>query len=394
MPSKKPPLRVLFVSHSAELNGAERMLLLILRELDRRAITPLLAVPCPGPLLGAAARAGVPGFVVPSKWWLTKRGGTWKQPLAWLWNIRSVSRLKALVRRERVGLVVTNSAGNFSGAFAARWAGVPHVWSIHEILSGRERLLSFILGPRMLARLIRRLSDAVLVNSRATGEAFSGMGGVKRVPNGLDPGEAMGRPDERLRKKLGLRKTDRVLGIVGKVTPDKGQHEAIRALADLGGRRPDLRLLIVGVIADKRYFAKLQDMISDRGLEGRVLFTGFVPDVFAHLRLMDLLLITSRMESFGRTAIEAMASGTPVLAARVGGLPEVITPDRDGFLIESARVEVLAPEIDRLLGHPALLRRAAAQGRRTVRRKFDLVKITREVERILRDAARPGRADV
>lgn len=393
MPSRKPPLRVLFVSHSAELNGAERMLLLLLQGLDRRAISPRLAVPRPGPLLDEAVRAGVPGIVIPSKWWLTSPGGIWKQPLAWLWNIRSVARLRSLVRKERVGLVVSNSAGNFSGALAARWAGLPHVWSIHEILSGPDRHLSFILGPRLLARLIRRLSRVVLVNSRATGEAFSGMSGIERVPNGLDPGQGLGRPDAVLRKRLGLKKEDKVLGIVGKVIPSKGQLEAIRALAVLGRRRPNLRLLIVGAIADKRYFARLRGAVSVNGLAGRVVFTGRVPDVLAYIRLMDLLLITSRTESFGRTAIEAMAVGTPVLAARVGGLPEIITPGRDGFLVESVRPEVLASAIVRLLDRPGLLRRAAAQGRRTVKSRYNLTGITRDVERILRDAAQPGKAD-
>jgi glycosyltransferase involved in cell wall biosynthesis len=383
MRSKPDPLRVLFVSHSAELNGAENMLLLTLRALDRKRFSPLLVVPRTGPLLVEAARADVPAFIVPAKWWLTGRRGIWKQPLAWLWNARSVGRMGRLIREEKVDLVVTNSAGNFGGALAARRAGVPHVWSVHEILSGPERLLSFVLGSRRLARFMRRSSAAIIVNSRATGRAFEGLGGVRLLPNGVDLRRASGRPDERLRKELGLTKRDRVLGIVGKIMPDKGQLEAVRAFAEIAPRRPGLRLLLVGSVGSAGYLRELEALVRNGGLEGRILFTGRVPDVFAYLRLMDLLLVTSRSESFGRTVIEAMAAGTPVLAAAVGGLPEIITPGRDGFLVGSTEPRVLAAAVERLLDRPGLLRRAAAQGRKTVRAKYDLGVIVREFERIL-----------
>ncbi len=394
MPSKPAPFRVLFVSHSAELNGAERMLLLILQSLDRKRFFPLLAVPRPGPLLEEAGRSGVPGYIIPAKWWLTGRRAEWKQPLAWLWNARSVRRMGRLIREQRVDLVVTNSAGNFSGALAARRAGVPHVWSVHEILSGPDRLLSFILGSRRLARFIRRSSAAVIVNSRATGRAFEGLEGTRLVPNGVDLKRASGRPDEGLRKSLGLSKKDRVLGIVGKIMPAKGQREAVQALAELAPGRPGLKLLVVGPVGSESYLNGIKALVKARGLGDRVLFTGRVPNIFAYLRLMDLLLVASKSESFGRTAIEAMATGTPVLAASVGGLPEIITPGRDGFLVGSTEPRTLSAAIARLLDHPALLHRAAAEGPKTVRRRYDLPVIVREFERILLEQARPeaGRA--
>lgn len=390
MRSKPVPLRVLFVSHSAELNGAESMLRLTLEHLDRTKFFPLLAVPRPGPLLDAAARLGVPGHVIPAKWWLTLPGGVWKQPLAWLWNRRSVRRLGRLIRAEKVDLVVTNSAASFGGALAARRAGVPHVWSVHELLSGPDRMLSYILGPRRLARFMRRTSRAIIVNSCATGRAFEGLDGVRVLPNGVDLRRAPGRPDERLRKSLGLSKKDRVLGVVGKIVPHKGQLEAVLGFAEAASRRPDLKLLVVGDAGSDGYMAGIRAVVRDRGLEGRVLFTGRVPDIFAYLRLMDILLVTSRSEAFGRTVIEAMAAGTPVLAAAVGGLPEIITPGRDGFLVGSTEPATLAAAIERLLDRPALLRRAAARARKTVKSRFDLPLVVRELERVLLEQAKPG----
>jgi glycosyltransferase involved in cell wall biosynthesis len=392
MPSRTTRLRVLFVSHTAELNGAEKMLLLTLQGLNREKFAPLLVVPRPGPLIQEAARAGIRSAVVPAKWWLTTKGRVWTQPLAWLWNIPSVMRLKRLVRREAVGLVFTNSVGNFGGAVAAKLARVPHIWSVHEILSGRERLLSFALGGRMLVRLICGLSEAVIVNSAATAKAFGRRAGVRIVPNGLDPGRAAGRRDEKLRARLGFERKHKILGLVGKVTPDKGQREAILALAGLAERRPELRLLLAGAVGDRKYFRELQEIARRNGLEGRIVFAGYVPDIFACLRLMDLLLIASRTESFGRTAIEAMAAGTPVLAVSVGGLPEIISHGRNGFLVDSAEPGVLGREIGRLLDRPAALREAVRNGRRTAEKKYALPKIVKQVEALLLEHGRSGGA--
>jgi len=390
MPSKTPPLRVLFVSHTAELNGAEQMLLLTLKALDRKKFAPSLAVPAQGPLIKEAERARVPVHVVPGKWWLTPKGRTWKQPAAWVWNIPSVLRLRRLIRREEIGLVFTNSAAAFSGALAARSLRVPHVWSVHEILRGRERLLSFFLGGRMLARLIRRLSKTVIVNSRATGRAFARQTGVEVVPNGLELKGAAGHRDDRLRKRLGLAPKDVVLGVIGKITPAKGQRDAIRALALLSAARPELKLLVVGLAGDDKYFRELQEIVREQGLEGKVAFTGFVADVFAHLRLMDLLLIVSRTESFGRTAIEAMAAGVPVLAVSVGGLPEVVIERRTGFLVKSTTPEVLGHGIDYVLDNPATVKKIVRAGRLAVKDRYEIRKLVKKVERIMLESARPG----
>jgi len=320
---------------------------------------------------------------------LTPRGRTWKQPAAWVWNIRSVLRLRKLIRREKIGLVFTNSAAMFSGALAASSLRVPHVWSVHEILRGRERLLSFFLGSWMLSRLIRRLSKTVIVNSRATGHAFARQTGVEVIPNGLELKAAAGRRDERLRKRLGFAPKDVVLGVVGKIAPAKGQREAVRALALLSALRPELRLLLVGLVGDEKYFHKLQVMVREHGLEGKVAFTGFVADVFAHLRLMDLLLIVSRTESFGRTAIEAMAARVPVLAFSVGGLPEVVIERRTGFLVESTAPEVLAHGIECVLDNPATVKKIVRAGSLAVKDRYAIRTLVKDVERIMLESARP-----
>ena len=171
---------VLFVSHSSELNGAERMLLDTVRRLDRGKFSPILAVPRPGPLSEAAAGARIDCLTLPMKWTLTEPAKVWKQPLSLLWNIRSVRVADRMIGDLGIGLVVTNTSAVWTGALGARRAGVPHVWLIHEILDGEKPLLKYVLGRKALVRRMARLSKRIIANSAASARAFAGSGKVGR----------------------------------------------------------------------------------------------------------------------------------------------------------------------------------------------------------------------
>jgi len=381
------PAGTLFVSHTSELGGAERMLLDLLRSLDRRAFRPLLVVPRNGPLLEAAEASNIPSAVVPMKWWLSGPGTAWRQPPAWLWNIRAVFRLRRLIRNRGIDLVCSNSAAAAGGALAARLAGRPHVWIIHEILSGPRPLLRFFLGNRLFVRLIRRLSRRVVVNSLATGQAFGPAPGVDVVHNGILIPRRKPAPDPGLRKKLGLRAGDRVVGVVGRLTPAKGQAEMVEALALARGRVKGLKLLFVGPAADGRFLSRLRETARRRGVEGDIRFAGPVADVFSVLPLMTLLVSASRMESFGRTIVEAQAAGVPVLAVATGGVPEIIRHGANGFLVESNRPEALAAALAVFFSrNKAEVARVAGNAWKTASRRFRAGAQARKMEGIFRAA--------
>ena len=390
------PALVLFVSHTAELNGAERMLLQTLRALDRRSFTPLLVVPRPGPLAVEAEGAGVPASIVPMRWWLTDGRRAWKQPLAWLWNLPGVFRLKKLIEDKGAELVCSNSAAAVGGALAARLARRPHVWIIHEILSGPNPLLSFFLGNKRLVRIMRRWSRRVVANSQASARAFQDSGAVDVVYNGVSLPRRQRARDVGLARKLGLKKGDRVVGVVGKLIPEKGQLELVRAVGLAGLRLKNLKLLLVGAAADPAYLADIHREIRCLGLEQRVAAVGYVEDVFSALSLMDVLVSASRVESFGRTVVEAMAAGVPVLAIRTGGLAEVVQQGKNGFLIEGGSPELLAEAIEKFF---ALKASAVASfiraGRRTVAERFRIEPQVRKLERIfgeaLKEAGKAGK---
>lgn len=374
---------VLFVSHASELNGAELFLLETLRRLDRRAFRPVLAVPRPGPLASAAESAGVETHLVPAKWWLTEKGRVWRQPAAWLLNRSSVRRLARLVREKKADLVFSNSAATFGGALAAAKAGVPHVWSVHEILRGPNAQLRYLFGPSRLGRLILRRSSRVIVNSEATRSSLPASEKIALVYNGVEIRAGDPAREERFRRRFGLAEGNPSAAVVGKIYPGKGQREAVEALSLLAARHPRLRIFLVGRARDEDYAQSLRRLIRARGLEGRVVFAGYLDDLPFFLRLMSVVVVASTVESFGRAALEGMAAGAAVLAVKSGGLAEVVEDGVNGLLVPSASPEEVAAGLDLLLKDSSCRRGLVEGGFRTVREKFSLARQLAGVERVL-----------
>jgi glycosyltransferase involved in cell wall biosynthesis len=376
---------VLFVSHSSELNGAERMLLDTIRGLDRRKFSPILAVPCPGRLTEAGAGAGIECLVLPMKWTLTEPTKVWKQPFSRLWNIRGTGAAARLIRCRGIGLVVTNTAAVWTGAYAARRAGVPHVWFVHEILDGERPLLKDIFGRKALVRRMTRLSDRIVANSEASARAFAGSGKAVVIGNGIAVWSGPAPDMSALRSSLGIEPGAPVVGVVGKIYPGKGQMETVLAAGILRRARPGLRLLVVGAVDDARYHERIREAVGRLGLERNVLFLGYRDDLEGILGLLDVLVVASSVDSLGRIALEAMATGTPVVAAAKGGLPEVVRDGETGLLVESAEPGLLAAGIARLLDDPTLARRLGEGGRRFVAANYSLEGQIRKIERVLEE---------
>ena len=376
---------VLFVSHSSELNGAERMLLDTLKRLDRGKFSPLLAVPRPGPLTEAAAGAGIECLAVPMKWTLTEASKVWKQPFSRVWNIGATRAAARLIRSRGIGLVVTNSAAVWTGALAARKAGVPHAWFVHEILDGKKPLLKSICGRKALIRRMLGLSERIVANSEASAHAFAGANRVIVIGNGvaIRTGPAPDLPA--LRNSLGIEPGAPVIGIVGKIYPGKGQMEAVLAADILRRSRPDLRLLVVGAVGDARYDERIYETVGRLGLERNVLSLGYRSDLDAILALLDVLVVASSVDSLGRVALEAMAAGTPVVAAAAGGLPELIRDGETGLLVASPSPELLAAGVARLLDDPALSEKVREGGRKFVVANYSMEGQVRKIERVLEE---------
>jgi glycosyltransferase involved in cell wall biosynthesis len=172
-----------------------------------------------------------------------------------------------------------------------------------------------------------------------------------------------------IRERYGIPAGAPLVGIAARMTAWKGQRELLGAVAQLRGRHPDLHALILGA-DEPEYRSDLERLIREGELSGRVHFGGFQHDVRPYLREFDVFVHPSYWEPFGLAIVEAMAMQKPVIACRAGGVPEIITHGRDGWLVEPQSSEAVAVALSALLEDPDQRQRMGEAARVTVCARF------------------------
>jgi len=201
-------------------------------------------------------------------------------------------------------------------------------------------------------------------------------GKITVVPLGFDLEPFLSCQEERgkFRGELGIGSGEKLVGIVGRLFPIKNHRLFLDAAARVASMEPDCRFVVVG---DGILRPELEQVSRNVGIADRVIFTGWrrdLPRIYADL---DALIVSSDNEGTPVSAIEAMAAGCPVVATRVGGLPDLIAENETGFLVPPKDAEQLASAVLRVLREPEMVRpvseaaRAVARARFSVRRLID-----------------------
>jgi glycosyltransferase involved in cell wall biosynthesis len=168
---------------------------------------------------------------------------------------------------------------------------------------------------------------------------------------------------------------------VARLSPEKDLANLVRAVAIVAPRVPEQRFEVAG---DGMYLNELKALAAELGVAERITFLGEVRDVPAVLARAGLFVLPSRAEGMPLTLLEAMARGLPVVATRVGGVPEVVAEGETGWLVPPADPEALAAAIERLATDPELARQFGAAGRRRAEECFDVRRMVAEYERMYR----------
>ena len=191
------------------------------------------------------------------------------------------------------------------------------------------------------------------------------------VPNGVDTKSALGLGASarvEASESLGLPAAGPVIGTMGRLSEVKRQDVLIRGFARLLDRHPDARLVLIG---DGPERPALESLATELGLVDRIRFAGYRADPERLLPALDVFALTSRSEGMPLAILEAWASGLPVVASRVGGIPALIDHDRDGLLFDSGNEVELAGLLSGLLDDPNRARRLGEAGRVKAVEKFD-----------------------
>jgi glycosyltransferase involved in cell wall biosynthesis len=309
----------------------------------------------------------------------------------------SVARQVLWARRERVELYHCNSY--FRAAHAAavkRLGGFPAICHFH------------IPSPDYLSRQYRwglqQLEGLIAVSARTASEWSRTLqvptGRIDVLHNPIDT--ARFRPDAAARKstrcELGVGDDCVVIGYCGRLIREKGVDVLIRALARLVAEKRDLKLVVLGsdgqnvVLHGEPLEPKLKLLAQELGVA--VAFLGARPDVERWYNAMDIVVAPSvYSEPFGLVVAEALACGRPVIASRVGGIPEIMTGPLDEYLVPPNDVEALAAILRRLIGDPQRRAQAGRIGRDTVDNNFGIALFLDRLEQIFTRILASQRSD-
>jgi glycosyltransferase involved in cell wall biosynthesis len=376
------PRHVLFFGHSPLQGGAELCLDTTLRHLTPGKYRATVIFPREGPMAESARSLGLRVEIMPLAWWMNWPPSPWYYRNILFASPANILRLARFIRRERVDLVYTNTVSIFESAFAARLAGVPHVWHCHEVL-GPGTTKHHVLPMAAHYRLIRCLSDRIIFESNSAKAACASLRDCEHslvVYNSLRfPPDELAWPGESGRRRLGVAPGDLLVGFVGQFFDRKNPLMLVRA-ASLLQDRPGLKFLFVG---DGPLRTDMVKQIEALGVADRCILIDFQKDIRWVMRALDVLALPSRQESFGLVLVEAGACGKPVIATRTEGPTEIVQDGETGFLVENDNAQDLAQKIELLARGGADRRQMGAAGARRVRELFSAGANTRRIETII-----------
>jgi glycosyltransferase involved in cell wall biosynthesis len=366
------PLRVVEVMATGTNGGAQEHVYSLLSRMDRSRYEPSVVSLSPGSAVRAIRSLGIPVTVFDEPDDAIAVGAL----TAHLADVGAEVVHNHMYRAELVGT---------RAAIALAEAGHRRPWVIGTVHSSRIRAAD---DRQVLRHLTPRMDHLVAVSRaivRKIAEERPSTVPVSLVHNGVD----LNRYDRTeacctLPEEYGLEPGAQIVGVVGRLEPEKGHTTLIDAWPLVLKAVPGAYLLIVGEGSRREV---LEHQVTELGIGRRVIFTGRRDDVPSVTAALDVAVLPSYREAQGLTILEAMALSRPVVASNVGGIPEMVEDGRTGLLVPPHDHEALAAAITRLLLDHPLADMLARAGHDLVHERFCLELMVRAIEDLYDEGA-------
>jgi glycosyltransferase involved in cell wall biosynthesis len=337
-------MKVAYLTHYAELYGANRCMLdLMLQAREAHGVEPHVLLAADGPLIGELQRHGIAYAVLPWQAWVHREvymGGPhhrimqryrhWRKARAAVaHNEALLPRLVAQARAWDIALVHVNSSVIGIGGALSRALGVPWIWHVRELF-GLHYGYRAGGGPHAFARALRGADAVIAMSAAVRDELLRQAGGDLQVAVVYDGVYTTAQAQAIRAHAQGRWARTRPFRfvLVALFHPSKGQVEAVEALAQVRAQGADAQLVLVGGGPMEAVLKRTEEL----GLAPHVTITGFVPDAGEHFLAAHCALSCSRHEAYGRSTLEALTSGIPVIGHASGGTPELVDDQRTGLL--------------------------------------------------------------
>lgn len=379
---------ILFVDQTSSWGGAQHVLEIVLGGLEPE-FTPIVALPEDGPFSNELRHRGIETFNLPLG---TYRSG--RKTFADLMTFapRSVhcgAQLAQIIRRRNVRLVYINGPRCLpAGILAARWTGVPSLFHVHLTMTRATEIL--------VMRLAAPRATEIVACCEAAAAPL-----LENCPNLKSKLQVVYNPVRALVSKTALsaqhgaragalmNSPHPIIGLIGRICPQKRQHILLRAAAHLKNRGRDVQIVFLGSprensVEDASYARFLKSSAHRLGLEEQIKWAGYQSDPNSYYATFDVLVIPSTgSEGLPLAVLEALQWSIPVVGSPVGGIPEIIRPGVNGFLVPPMDDEALAEALEQILSDPGLRLRLQGGARATIDSRFSLETFTNSIRNIV-----------
>lgn len=341
-------MNILFIDQFSDPGGAQRCLMDLLPEVQRRGWTPCLMAPGNGELTDWCWQSGIPVHTLPLRR-CANGTKTAMDLLRFGFDMpRMAAAIRSVIAEKGIDIVYVNGPRVLPAV--AGLSRVPVIFHAHSLIGQVYASTIAELSLRLAHATVIAASKFVARTQRNARVIYNGVADLS-----LGPRSFVGRPTR--------------VGIIGRIAPEKGQLDFVRAARLLGGGSGSPQFLVYGapLFSDPGY----ERAVRAEAQNAPVQFCGWTNNISTALRDLDLLAVPSGpSEAATRVIMEAFSAGTPVLAYCSGGIPELVEDGRTGVLTESPDTEALARGIRLLMADPAKLERLSIAGRREWNARF------------------------
>lgn len=367
-------MNILFIGHEADLNGASRSLLNLISILENNHNIYVLTSFNKGAFYEALKQHNVQVLVFPYYRWCVKKHSSksWiKQLIKWnlkykYVNMSTAKKIAEYAVKNNIDIIHSNTGVVNVGALISKFSKIKHVWHIREF-GDMDFNMYPLVNKNKYYKEMNNNTDAFICISKAIYNHYKELDSSKKhiIYNGVDNKNFISAEDKIHSDTL------RIL-IAGRVSEEKGQKQAVKACEKLISKGIDNFVLYIAGAGNLDYEIS-EDMLK------HIKILGLVSDMPELRKKIDVELVCSKAEAFGRTTAEAMMGGIPVIGSNTGGTVELIKDGETGFLYEYGNIDDLSEKIEKFIVNPMLVSKMGLNAKKYAESHFTIERCADEI---------------
>lgn len=380
--------KILFLHTGSEMYGADKVMLDLIKNLDKTKYSPYVILPEDGMLADKLRNISVKIDIVPYPVLRRKYfnvSGVLKYIVMYF---KYSKQLVKLAKKEQIDIIHNNTSAVLEGCYVSKILNIPLVWVVHEIIIKPKLIFNII------CKIIAHYSTETIVVSNAVKNHLLSSGYFKKnkikvIHNGVD--SSIFNPNTNcnyLYSEWNIPNTAKVIGMIGRVNSWKGQEDFLIATNKVLENNKNVYTIIVGgvFVGEEKYKNILLESINKSPFKDRIIYSDYRNDTEAIHKLFDIFVLPSiNPDPLPTVVLEAMATGKPIVGYAHGGVCEMVKNGVNGLLVEPRNPDLLANAINKLLQNKKLCKQ---MGKKSLERFNNNFSMTRYVNNYSKEYAK------